>query len=102
MWNTESEKDKVQVFENMDQGFMKENSSSNIINELMLSANELNIYGKSSLIEYNNLDQPGTGELLQQIKNSPENAYKTILKNKLEKLNHLSSAGDFYVKPIPK
>ena len=86
----------------MDPGLINENASNNIVNELMLSANELNIYGKSSLIEFNN-NEPATAELLlQQIKNNPENAYRTILKNKLEKLNHRSSTEDFYVKPIPK
>jgi len=70
----------------------------------LLSANEFNIYGKSSLIEYNYRDEERGNEfLIQQIKINPDNAYRTILKRKLEKLKQpQTSASDFSVKPVPK
>ena len=103
MWDTTGKKDKIVVFDNAVLVLGNENSSNNIVNELMLSANELNIYGKSSPMEFNNRNETtGTGSLLQQIKYDPENAYKTIFKNKLEQLNHRPASPDFYVKPVPK
>lgn len=78
--------------------------SNNIVDELLLSANEFNIYGKSSLIEYNYKGDNSTNELLiQQIKANPDNAYQTILKNKLQKIKQSkNSTSDFNVKPVPK
>ena len=74
------------------------------MDELLLSANEFNIYGKSSLIEYNYKDNEPANELLiQQIKTNPDNAYQTILKRKLEKLKQPQApTSDFTVKPVPK
>ena len=79
-------------------------ASNNIVDELLLSANEFNIYGKSSLIEHNYRDNEPIGELLiQQIKTNPKNAYQAILKNKLNKLKQpQASSSDFNVKPVPK
>jgi hypothetical protein len=102
MWNAGREK--IYVINNLDEGSVKYSSSDNIVNDLMLSANDLNIYGKSSLIGYKNNTEPtATDLLLQQVKNNPENAYQAILKNKIEKLNHKApSSNDFYIKPTPK
>jgi len=74
------------------------------VDELLLSANEFNIYGKSSLIEFNYKDNEPANELLiQQIKTNPDNAYQTILKRKLEKLKQPQGpTSDFTVKPVPK
>jgi hypothetical protein len=79
--------------------------SNNIVDDLLLSANEFNIYGKSSLIEYNYRDNSRSGELLiQQIKSNPGDAYQTILKNKMQKLKQpqATAASDFNIKPVPK
>jgi hypothetical protein len=78
--------------------------SNNIVDELLLSANEFNIYGKSALIEYNYHDNNQTDELLiQQIKSNPGNAYQTILKNKMQKLKQpQATSSDFNIKPVPK
>lgn len=76
----------------------------NIVNELLLSANELNIYGSSSLIEYTDKDsgQPDA-VLFDQIKTNPKNVYQRILKNKFDKLKQQkASASDFNVRPVPK
>ena len=72
--------------------------------ELLLSANELKIYGKNSIIEYNYKDNSITDEsLIQQIKVNPGKVYNTILKNKLDNLNKRKSpVSDFNVKPVPK
>ena len=103
MWGYNEKKGNIPVFGNQGNEFIKENSSNNIVNELMLSANELNIYGKSSLIEFNNLDENSANELLiQQLKSNPENLYKTILKNKLEKLKPRELPTDFFVRPVPR
>ena len=79
-------------------------TSNNIVDDLLLSANELNIYGKSSLLEHNYMDNEPADELLiQQIKTNPKNAYQVILKNKLDKLQQTQEATtDFNVKPVPK
>lgn len=77
--------------------------SGNIVDELLLSANEFNIYGKSSLIEYKYPENRPDNELIQQIKTNPDNAYQAILKRKLERLKQpQSSATDFTIKPVPK
>jgi len=80
------------------------NTGDNIVNELLLSANELNIYGESSLIDNKYKESKNrTDVLLEQIKSNPVNAYQAILKKKLNKLKkQQSSAPDFYVKPVPK
>ena len=78
--------------------------SNDIVDELLLSANEFNIYGKSSLIEYNYKGDKQANELLiQQIKADPDNTYQTILKNKLQILKQSkNSTFDFNIKPVPK
>ena len=91
------------VFDKTETGLENVDATNNIVNELLLSANELNIYGKSSLIEYNNRYEPETAELIrEQIKTNPEKAYSEILKNKLKNLKRKSGDADFSVKPIPK
>lgn len=76
----------------------------NIVNELLLSANELNIYGSSSLIEYTVKNSRLTDTVLfDQIKTNPEKVYQQILKNKFDKLKQQkTSSSDFSVKPVPK
>ncbi len=78
--------------------------SGKIVNELLLSANELNIYGSSSLIGYKAIDlDPGEELIINQIKANPQNAYQKILRNKLNKLKQRqTSTDDFNVKPVPK
>jgi hypothetical protein len=80
------------------------NSNGNIVDELLLSANELNIYGKSSFIEYNYKGSVISSDyLIQNFKNNPKNAYQVILKNKMEKLkSRKPSTSDFIIRPVPK
>jgi hypothetical protein len=70
----------------------------------LLSANELNIYGQSSLIDYNiNKESQAGGLLFEQIKENPKKAYQDILKNKIYKIKEKQAASsDFNILPVPK
>ena len=104
LWNKGEKFESITIFNNLEEKSVGRKISNNIVDELLLSANEFNIYGKSSLIEYNYRDNNRANELLiQQIKANPNNAYQTILKNRLEKLKQPQAAiSDFNVKPVPK
>ncbi|MFN8244269.1 MAG: hypothetical protein U0X40_09490 [Ferruginibacter sp.] len=103
MWNRADQNDHVAVFDSIPADELRDNPSTDIVNELLLSANELNIYGKSSLIEVNRHEEGPAVSLLQQLRTNPENAYRTILRNKIEKLNTVKAGDrDFSVKPVPK
>ena len=104
MWNKGEKFENISIFNNLEETSAERKLSNNIIDELLLSANEFNIYGKSSLIEYNSRDQKQADAfLIQQIKTNPDNAYQNILKRKLEKLKQPPAGGsDFSVKPVPK
>jgi hypothetical protein len=104
LWNKGEKSENITIVYNLAEIKSPGNTSDNIVNELLLSANELNIYGNGSFLDYNYRDNNQPGDLLiQQIKINPNRAYQTILKNKLEKLNKQhSSPSDFYIKPVPK
>ena len=104
LWKKGEKFESITIFNNLEGLPNTKGVSNNIVDELLLSANEFNIYGKSSLIEYNYKGDNRTNELLiQQIKINPDNAYQVILKNKLQKLKQpKSSTSDFIVKPVPK
>jgi hypothetical protein len=104
LWKQGEKFESITIFNNLEGLPNTRRVSNNIVDELLLSANEFNIYGKSSLIEYNYKEDKRTSELLlQQIKANPDNAYQAILKNKLQKLRQPKSAiSDFNVKPVPK
>lgn len=104
LWNKAGNFESITIFNNLEKQSDGKKTYNNIVDELLLSANELKIYGKSSIIEYNYKDNRITDELLiQQIKANPGKAYKTILKNKLDNLNNRKTAvSDFNVKPVPK
>ena len=104
LWNKSEKFESITIFNNLEEPTDGRKISNNIVDELLLSANEFNIYGKSSLIEYNyKNNKPGNELLIQQIKTNPDNAYQTILKRKLEKLKQpQASTSDFSVKPVPK
>jgi hypothetical protein len=104
MWNTPAKsKDDISLFGTNAPELVSNNVSGNIVNELLLSARELSISGETSLIDFNNKNNSFAGLLLaQEIKDNPENAYRKILKQKLEKINTHSSGGDFYIKAVPK
>ena len=76
--------------------------SGNIVNELLLSANELNISGSGTLIS------PGFKKSIMDDQSSAsgkkytEKVYKAILLRKLAKAKRKSSSGDFDVKPVPE
>ncbi len=103
-WNTAGNFESVTIFNNLDKRPVDKKTYNDIVDELLLSANELKIYGKSSIIEYNYKDNSITDEsLIQQIKANPGKVYNTILKNKLDNLNKRKSpVSDFNVKPVPK
>lgn len=103
-WNTAVNFESITIFNNLDKRPVDKKTYNDIVDELLLSANELKIYGKSSIIEYNYKDNSITNEsLIQQIKANPGKAYNTILKNKLDNLNKRKSpVSDFNVKPVPK
>jgi hypothetical protein len=103
LWNWGEKFENIVIFNNLEKLPAEEKVSHNIIDELLLSANEFNIYGKSTLIEYNYKDKSTNEFLIRQIKSDPDNAYQTILKNKLGKLKQpKASTSDFTVKPVPK
>jgi hypothetical protein len=104
LWKKGENFESISIFNNLEVSPNGKGVSNNIVDELLLSANEFNIYGKSSLIEYNYKGNNRTGELLlQQIKANPNDAYQIILKNKLQKIKQpKSSTSDFNVKPVPK
>jgi hypothetical protein len=104
LWNKGEKFENVSIFNNLEGASPSKKISNNIVDELLLSANEFNIYGKSTLIEYNRQDNTLSNDLLiQQIKINPGNAYQTILKNKLQKLKEPQTpASDFNIKPVPK
>ena len=104
LWNKNDKPENITIFNNLDYAPNGKKVSNNIVDELLLSANDLNIYGKSTLIEYNYRDNEPIGDLLiQQIKADPKKAYQIILKNKLDKLKRAQQTiSDFNVKPVPK
>jgi hypothetical protein len=104
LWNTAGNFESITIFNNLEKQPDGKKTYNDIVDELLLSANELKIYGKSSIIEHNYKDNRITDELLiQQIKANPGKAYKTILRNKLDNLNNRKTAvSDFNVKPVPK
>ena len=103
LWNKGEKFESVTIFNNLEELPTGRGGANNIVDELLLSANEFNIYGKSSLIEYNYKGDNRANELIQQIKADPDNTYQTILKNKLQILKQpKNSTFDFNVKPVPK
>lgn len=104
LWKKAGNFESITIFNNLEKQPDRTKTYDNIVDELLLSANELKIYGKSSIIEYNYKDNRITDELLiQQIKANPDKAYKTILKNKLDNLkNPKTPVSDFNIKPVPK
>jgi hypothetical protein len=104
MWNAPvKSRDAISLFGiNAPELVGNNNESGNIVNELLLSASELNISGETNLIGLNNKGNSYTGLLLsREMKSNPENVYHRILKQKLEKINTRSD-GDFYIKAVPK
>jgi hypothetical protein len=76
--------------------------SGNIVNELLLSANELNISGSSTLIS------PAFKKSIMEDQSSAnsgkkntEKVYNAILLRKLAKVTRKSSSSEFAVKPVP-
>ncbi|MBK8609948.1 MAG: hypothetical protein IPL84_08370 [Chitinophagaceae bacterium] len=102
-WNREEKFENIYIFNNLDVAEGKNKATDKLVNDLLLSANELSIYGKSSLIEYNKDDVQQAKSLMEEIKTNPDKAYQTILKNKLKHLKKGRASGsDFNVKPVPK
>ncbi len=100
LWNQGEKSESITIFKNLEELPDGQKVSNNIVNELLLSANDFNIYGKNTLIEYNTR---ANQSLLQQIKVNPGNAYQNILKNKLDKLKQPPTSTDgFNVKPVPQ
>jgi hypothetical protein len=104
LWNKSEKFESITIFNTLAKSAASKNTSNNIVDELLLSANELNIYGKSSLIGYHDKENLAEADLLiQQIKTDPDKAYQSILKRKLEKLKlKQTPKSDFYIRPVPK
>jgi hypothetical protein len=104
LWKQGEKFESISIFNNLEVLPNGKAVSNNIVDELLLSANEFNIYGKSTLIEYNYKGNIRNDKLLiQQIKTNPNEAYQAILKNKLQKIKQpKNSTSDFNVKAVPK
>jgi len=75
--------------------------TSETINDLLLSANELNISEKKSFISL--YLKPGTSTTGADNSNETrEQIYQNIFKRKIIKLQQKSRPEDFSIKPIPK
>lgn len=75
-------------------------NSANLVNELLLSANELSIYGRSGMID---LKYRRTKDSVSaEIRPDPVRIYNAILSRKLNKLNERKGSTDFFIKPVPK
>ena len=104
LWSTAGNTENTTIFNNFEKLPEGKKTYNNFVDELLLSANELKIYGKGSIIDNKYKDNLITDELLiQQIRANPDKAYKAILKNKLENLKSRKTAvADFSIKPVPK
>ena len=104
LWSTAGNTENTTIFNNFEKLPEGKKTNNNFVDELLLSANELKIYGKGSIIDNKYKDNLITDELLiQQIKANPDKAYKAILKNKLENLKSRKTAVvDFSIKSVPK
>jgi hypothetical protein len=72
------------------------------INKLLLSANELTIAEKTSLINlYLKTGEPVAAVNFNLIKEKREEVYSTILKRQINRVSN-RGAGDFSVRPVPK
>jgi len=75
--------------------------SSNIVNELLLSAKELNISG-STLVSPGYKSNPQDEQLLTSAnRKNTEQVYNTILTRKLEKVTRQNTSSGFTIKPVP-
>lgn len=103
LWKNSEKPGKIPAFENLEASAGNQYAANNIVNELLLSANDLHIYGKSAFIDYSRNNNTETAQFLEQVKTNPGNAYQTMLKNKIHKLKQKQApAPDFSVRPVPK
>jgi hypothetical protein len=100
MWNTPGTEDEIRLFGENTAVLHGSNASGNIVNELLLSAQDLNISGTNNLITFNYKDNGPS--LNEQIRNDPEKLYRNIFNRKLEKLGNRSPESDFYIRQVPK
>lgn len=72
-----------------------------IINDLLLSADELSIAEKNSFIQL--YLKPGNkAEGMNKVLETKEDVYKKIFQRKVNKLKQKDNDEDFFIKPIPK
>lgn len=104
MWNENEKTESLTIFNNLEHLEGVKRGDNNLVDELLLSANEFNIYGKSSLIGSNYRNENTDDELIiRQIKANPEKAYQAILRNKIKRLKQQqTTSSDFNIKPVPK
>lgn len=76
-------------------------SSSNIVNELLLSAKELNISGATLISPAHKSHFENDQALNEANKKNTEQVYDAILKRKLENVTRHTSASGFSIKPVP-
>jgi predicted nucleotidyltransferase len=104
IWNSASgKKDDISLFGKNASELMNNNASGNIVNELLLSAREINISGNSSLMVFSNKNNYADGlQFTREMKENPEKLYQQILNQKLQRIAVKQSKEDFYIKPVPK
>lgn len=102
MWDTSEDVDNI--FDNNLIQSAKKNSSLNIVNDLLLSARELNIARNPTLIDFKNKAEASDPLIIsnQDVRGNPDNLYHSILQKKLERIKKKSAGEDFYIRPVPK
>jgi hypothetical protein len=104
MWNTDTQNnDGTNLFGEYASELSADKVSGNIVNDLLLSARDLNISGETSLIDLTNKNTSSAETLVsREMKTDPASVYKEILNKKLQKLGAKPVRHDFYIKAVPK
>jgi hypothetical protein len=103
LWKNSSSQNDTVLFRDTTVALKMSDISGDIVNELLLSVNELNIAGSSTLIS------PGFIKSIMDEQSSnasgkkhTEKVYDAILLRKLAKVKRKSPSGEFAVKPVPE
>jgi hypothetical protein len=101
LWNDGAKSDDTILFGDKDIVVNVSDGSSNIVNELLISAKELNISG-STLVSPGYKSNPQDEQLLTSAnKKNTEQVYNAILKRKLEIVTRQNTSHGFAIKPVP-
>jgi hypothetical protein len=104
MWNTDTKNNEsTNLFGEYASELSTDKASANIVNDLLLSARDLNISGETSLIDLTNKNVSSAEmQASKEMKSDPARVYKEILNKKLQKLGVKPVRHDFYIKAVPK